>query len=88
MHGIGHHLGLEVHDAAVFSLPLQEGDVFTIEPGLYLKDEGIGIRIEDDYLMKKDGVECLSQPIPKEVDDVEQWVQGTLDFDAFMQKIM
>ena len=56
-HGLGHYLGLDVHDVGTFLEPLREGDVFTIEPGLYLRDEEIGVRIEDDYLMTPTGAE-------------------------------
>lgn len=52
-HGIGHFLGLDVHDVGDKNQPLQEGDVFTIEPGIYIPEEGIGIRIEDNYWMVK-----------------------------------
>lgn len=70
-HGLGHYLGLDVHDVGSFLEPLQEGDVFTIEPGLYLRDEAIGVRIEDDYLMTQAGAECLSVALPKLVSDIE-----------------
>lgn len=64
-HGIGHYLGLDVHDVGSYEEPLQPGDVITIEPGLYLRDEAIGIRIEDNYLITEQGNECLSEAIPK-----------------------
>jgi Xaa-Pro aminopeptidase len=65
VHGIGHYLGLDVHDVGSYEEPLQPGDVITIEPGLYLRDEAIGIRIEDNYRITEQGVECLSEAIPK-----------------------
>jgi Xaa-Pro aminopeptidase len=77
-HGIGHFLGLDVHDVGDYSVPLQEGDVITIEPGIYIPEEGIGIRIEDNYWITKDGALCLSEHLPKEVDDIEAVVQQAL----------
>ncbi len=65
VHGIGHYLGLDVHDVGSYEEPLQPGDVITIEPGLYLRNEAIGIRIEDNYLITETGIECLSAAIPK-----------------------
>jgi Xaa-Pro aminopeptidase len=72
MHGIGHYLGLDVHDVGGYQEPLAPGDMFTIEPGLYLRQEGIGIRIEDNYLMQEDGLVCTSSAIAKAVSDVER----------------
>ena len=56
-HSFGHSLGLETHDLIDYSLPLQEGMVITMEPGLYIKEEGIAVRVEDDIVITKDG--CL-----------------------------
>ncbi|NDD53371.1 M24 family metallopeptidase [bacterium] len=74
-HGIGHYLGLEVHDVGDYNVPLKAGDVFTIEPGIYIPEEGIGVRIEDDYVMADDGAACLSYELPKEIDEIEAWMQ-------------
>ncbi len=74
-HGIGHYLGLDVHDVGDYETPLRVGDVFTIEPGLYLSTEDIGVRIEDDYVMAEDGAACLSYELPKEVDEIEALMQ-------------
>lgn len=71
VHGIGHSVGLDVHDIDEVRLPLEPGMVFTIEPGLYLPDEGIGIRIEDDYLVTNSGVERLSSCLPRSVEAIE-----------------
>lgn len=75
IHGIGHFLGIDVHDVGDRMQPLREGDVFTIEPGIYIPEENIGIRIEDNYWMVKDGVVCLSEPLPKKPDDIETIMQ-------------
>ena len=71
-HSIGHFMGLDVHDVGHYNIPLEPGMVLTIEPGLYVKDEGIGIRIEDDILVTESGYENLSESIIKEVDDIEE----------------
>lgn len=71
-HGLGHHLGLDVHDVGDDQKPLAPGQVFTIEPGLYLPGEGFGVRIEDDYLVTPAGVEKLSAAIPSEVAAIER----------------
>jgi len=78
VHGIGHFLGLDVHDVGNVKEPLKEHDVFTIEPGIYIPEEGIGIRIEDDYLVVKKGAICLSEQLPKEPSTIEEMVQETL----------
>ncbi|MDR3550155.1 MAG: Xaa-Pro peptidase family protein [Candidatus Babeliales bacterium] len=70
-HGIGHYLGLDVHDVGDYKTPLQEGDVFTIEPGIYIPEESLGVRIEDDYWVVKDGVVCLSEQLLKKAEDIE-----------------
>ncbi len=74
-HGVSHHLGLETHDVTLFDEPLVPGCVITDEPGLYLEDEGIGIRIEDDILITEDGCEVLSKDIIKEIDDIENFMK-------------
>lgn len=70
-HGIGHHLGLEVHDITPEG-SLKEGAVITIEPGIYLEDEKLGVRIEDDVLITRDGPVVLTRDIPKTVAAVER----------------
>jgi len=70
-HRIGHYLGLDVHDVGNLEWPMESGAIITVEPGLYLADEGIGIRIEDNVLFTDNGIEVLSASIPKEIDEIE-----------------
>jgi len=70
-HGLGHHLGLDVHDPCDYDMVLTPGMVITVEPGLYVAEENIGIRIEDDILITKTGCENLSSHIPKQIDEIE-----------------
>ena len=72
IHGTGHYLGLEVHDQSDYEKPLAEGVVVTVEPGIYIPGEGIGVRIEDDILVTKDGPVILSGHIPRTVEDIEK----------------
>ena len=71
IHSIGHHLGLETHDVTPDG-PLELGAVVTIEPGIYIPDEKIGVRIEDDVLVTESGSKVLSAKIPKRVADVQE----------------
>ncbi|HBY05587.1 MAG: Xaa-Pro aminopeptidase [candidate division TM6 bacterium GW2011_GWE2_42_60] len=73
-HGIGHFLGLDVHDVGDATQPLQIGDVITIEPGVYLPNENFGIRIEDDYWVVKNGVVSLTDHLPKTVSGIESFM--------------
>ncbi len=75
-HNVSHHLGLDTHDASFREMPLEEGNVITCEPGLYLASLGIGIRIEDDVLITNSGSINLSQDIIKEVDDIERFLEA------------
>ena len=70
-HGLGHHLGLDVHDVVAqddLSDPLPVGSVFTVEPGVYLPSESIGVRLEDDYLVTETGLKRLGAGLPLELD--------------------
>ena len=71
MHSIGHQLGMDTHDLGSRDSVLLPGMVITIEPGIYIKEEGIGVRIEDDILVTEDGYHNLSHMIPKEIDEIE-----------------
>ena len=71
IHGLGHHIGLNVHDAGDSNRPLEPGMVVTIEPGLYLPEEKIGVRIEDDVLITPTGYRLLTARLPRTVPDIE-----------------
>jgi Xaa-Pro aminopeptidase len=90
MHKAGHWLGLDVHDCGAYFIDgesrlLEEGMVLTVEPGIYIAEDdetveerwrGIGVRIEDDILITKDGNENLTDEIPKGVEEVEAMCRG------------
>jgi Xaa-Pro aminopeptidase len=76
IHGLGHWLGMDVHDVGDYTTPLAPGMVFTIEPGIYLADEHLGVRIEDDVLMTATGPEWLSAKAPRTTDEIERLMQG------------
>ena len=72
MHGTSHFLGLDTHDVGNWDVPMEEGNVFTCEPGIYILEEAIGVRIEDDILVTKNGPHNLMKNIPKEVEEIEE----------------
>jgi len=72
MHGTSHFLGLDVHDVGFFHEPMQAGMVFTCEPGIYVSEEGIGVRLEDDILITEKGQENLMKNIPILPEEIEE----------------
>src|SRR5690606_22404289 len=74
-HGIGHHLGLDVHDLGTRNEPVKEGMLFTIEPGIYVEEEQIGVRIENNYWLTASGNKDLFKGIPITVEEIEQYMK-------------
>ena len=72
MHGTGHHLGLDVHDTGNMFDKMQPGMVWTVEPGIYIKEEALGVRIENNVVITKTGLRDLMKNIPIEVDEIEE----------------
>ena len=71
-HGVSHYLGLDTHDIGNRNRVLEPGMVITVEPGLYIEEESIGIRIEDDILVTENGCDILSKDIPKTIEEIER----------------
>tara|TARA_Y100000813_G_C23995271_1_gene273173 strand:- start:14 stop:676 length:663 start_codon:yes stop_codon:yes gene_type:complete len=92
MHGLGHYLGLDVHDVGNYKIdgedrPLKPGIVITVEPGIYIsqdsnvpeKYKGIGVRIEDDVVITATGVDILTADVPKDIDEIEALMAESKD---------
>ncbi len=71
MHGIGHFLGMDTHDVGGREATLEVGNIITVEPGIYIPEENLGVRIEDDILVTESGYQNLSIAIPKEIEQIE-----------------
>ncbi len=76
MHGTSHFIGIEVHDVGDYDKPLKPGMIISVEPGIYLPDQDIGVRIEDDVLVTKKGYELLTKDIPRDPDELEKILQN------------
>lgn len=72
IHGLSHSVGLNVHDPMEYSQPVEPGMVITLEPGIYIPEEKLGVRIEDMILITPEGAELLSKRLPRQADDVER----------------
>jgi Xaa-Pro aminopeptidase len=72
IHGLSHWLGMDVHDPGAYSRPLEPGMVLTVEPGIYIPAERLGIRIEDVVLVTRGGAEVLSRELPSAAESVER----------------
>ena len=71
MHGLGHPLGLDVHDVGDANVPFAAGCVLTVEPGIYIPEEGFGVRLEDDIVVTEEGPINLMEKTPIEADEIE-----------------
>ena len=77
MHGTSHHMGLDTHDYGILTEPMVANMVFTVEPGIYIPEENMGIRLEDDYVIQESGEPInLMKNIPIEIEDIEKWMAG------------
>jgi Xaa-Pro aminopeptidase len=72
IHGLGHNIGLDVHDPGAYCKPLEPGMVVTMEPGIYIPEENLGVRIEDDVLITETGYELLSKRLPRDPAEIEK----------------
>jgi Xaa-Pro aminopeptidase len=72
IHGLGHHIGLNVHDPGEYCRPLEPGMVVTMEPGIYIPEENLGVRIEDDVLITATGYKFLSERLPRDPAEIEK----------------
>ncbi|KAB2805390.1 aminopeptidase P family protein [Phaeocystidibacter luteus] len=76
MHGTSHYIGLDTHDVGLWTADMQVGNVFTCEPGIYIPEENLGVRIEDDVVITENGLLNLTAGIPKEVEEIEDFMNS------------
>ena len=76
IHGLGHFVGLEVHDAGLYSKPLEAGMVITVEPGIYIPHKALGVRIEDEVLVTPKGYRLMSGDVPRDPAAIERLMRG------------
>ncbi len=76
MHGTSHYLGLDVHDVGHWNVKMEAGNAFTCEPGIYIPEENMGIRIEDDVIITENGLINLTEGAPKEVEAIEEMMNA------------
>jgi Xaa-Pro aminopeptidase len=80
MHGTSHYLGLDVHDVGLWTSKMEVGNSFTVEPGIYILEEGLGIRIEENIIIGEDGNLNMTSGIPKEVEEIEERMNSAASF--------
>jgi Xaa-Pro aminopeptidase len=76
-HGISHHLGVDVHDLGTRTAPIQSGMLFTVEPGIYIEEEQMGIRIENNLWITRQGNKDLMKNIPITVEEIEACMKNS-----------
>ena len=72
-----------MHDVGDRQIPLKEGDVITIEPGIYIPEESLGVRIEDNYWITSSGAVCISEELPKDSYEIEKMMKPDLESEDF-----
>jgi Xaa-Pro aminopeptidase len=86
IHGLGHWIGMDVHDVGGYNLPLAPGMVLTVEPGIYIPAESLGVRIEDDVLVTENGYELLSAAAPRRAEEIERLMATNRGSDVRRQR--